>query len=127
MGKGNCASFRLITDSSTRWAIYGFWALTLLVGMTQKAWATFVAEKPFEHSSDLERATSILESAPKAGTLSRWINTNLIIPTAFGTRHQRPRWACTIPTRMETLIVAAFWILNLILCCVTYEIFWPNL
>lgn len=56
-----------------------------------------------------------------------WFRTNLIIPAAFGSHHQRLFYWCSIPTRMETLVVVAFWVLNLILCGVTYEIFYPNL
>lgn len=56
-----------------------------------------------------------------------WWQTNLIVPAAFGTHHSRLYYWCTIPTRMETLIVVAFWVLNVILCGVTYDVFYPNL
>lgn len=61
------------------------------------------------------------------GSAHHWVRTNLIVPAAFGSHHQRLYYWCTIPTRMETLVIGAFWVLNLILCGVTYEIFYPNL
>ncbi|KEF58795.1 uncharacterized protein A1O9_03638 [Exophiala aquamarina CBS 119918] len=79
---------------------------------------------------DIEGRETSPTSKPSFGlysSASHWVRTNLIVPAAFGSHHQRLYFWCTIPTRMETLVVVAFWILNLILCGVTYEIFYPNL
>ncbi|KAH0842692.1 hypothetical protein FOPE_07590 [Fonsecaea pedrosoi] len=56
-----------------------------------------------------------------------WIRANLIIPAAFGSHHSRPVLWMTIPTRMETIIIVTFYVMNFILCCVGYKIFNPNL
>lgn len=82
------------------------------------------------YNSRRSRTTTNLEGlgeSPSPGTKSsvmlapiksihHWTRANLIIPAAFGSHHQRLYWWCTIPTRMETVIVCLFWILNLILC-----------
>lgn len=59
--------------------------------------------------------------------MDHWVRANLIIPTTFGTHHQRLLWWCSVPTRMETLVVLSYWALSLILCAVSYYIFTPNL
>lgn len=94
----------------------------------------------FVHSRRRQLATDVEGDGanPKSGARSsrllspfksahHWLRANLIIPAAFGSHHQRLYYWCTIPTRMETVIITLFWILNLILCCVSYEIFEPNL
>lgn len=81
-------------------------------------------------TNDLESTspTSKLFGGPSGllGAAQHWIRTNLIIPATFGTYHQRLFWWCMIPTRIETIVVGLFWILNFVICCVSYEIFYPN-
>lgn len=92
-------------------------------------------------SSRRTRQTIDIEGEPPASTprtgfsrllnpfisVHHWFRANLIIPAAFGSHHQRLYYWCAIPTRMETIILALFWILNFVLCCVSYEIFERNL
>jgi ferric-chelate reductase len=79
-------------------------------------------------STDEEGSRAFLtQKSTVVTSINHWIRTYLIIPAAFGTHHQRLFWWCVIPTRMEAVMVAAFWILNLVMCCVSYEIFSPNL
>lgn len=59
--------------------------------------------------------------------LKGWVRANLVIPTTFGTRHRQPVLLCTIPTRAETLVISLFWVVNIAICCATYELFFPNL
>ena len=56
-----------------------------------------------------------------------WLQKKFIVPTAIGTHHREPLLFCTIPTRMETVVIAAFWIINIAICSATYELFFPNL
>lgn len=59
--------------------------------------------------------------------ICHWIRANLIIPGAFGTYDQRFSSWCTIPTRLATVVIVAFYFLVLVICCAPYEVFWPNL
>lgn len=113
-----------------RWAVYGFWGGILLMGIVNNLFTHFFHARRAAAPGDVEehRAKSHSRSGSSVlGAAHHWIRTNLVIPAAFGSHHQRLLWWCTIPTRMETAIVVSFWILNLILCCVSYDVFWPNL
>ena len=85
----------------------------------------------FVSRSRLRRPAADIEGegvTRKSGLLSpfkavhHWFRTNLIIPAAFGSHHQRLYYWCAIPTRMETLIVVMYWGLNIILCAISYEV-----
>ncbi|PGH11306.1 hypothetical protein AJ80_07206 [Polytolypa hystricis UAMH7299] len=57
----------------------------------------------------------------------RWIRTNFIIPGAIGTYHRRLWYWCAVPTRIEAIVIVAFYALSLILTAVAYDLFWGNL
>lgn len=102
--------------------------------MVNRLWTHVLAARRAATSRDIEDNEVVAAPKPHASsplsflnTAHHWVRANFIIPAAFGSHHQRLFWWCTIPTRMETTVVLAFWILNLVLCCVGYEIFWPNL
>ncbi|EXJ84251.1 hypothetical protein A1O3_04918 [Capronia epimyces CBS 606.96] len=117
-------------DQRYGWAVYGFWGGILLIGIVNRLFTHFFHARRTPTRGDVEERRVKLH-APRSlsvfGTAHHWVRTNLIIPAAFGSHHQRLLWWCTVPTRMETVIVVSFWILNLVLCCVSYEIFVPNL
>ncbi|RVX68247.1 hypothetical protein B0A52_07250 [Exophiala mesophila] len=106
------------------WGVYGFWGGLIFIGMASR----FIF---FVSRSRLRRPAADIEGegvTRKSGLLSpfkavhHWFRTNLIIPAAFGSHHQRLYYWCAIPTRMETLIVVMYWGLNIILCAISYEV-----
>ena len=111
------------------WAMYGFWGLALLAGMFNHAITHFSSSKTFKNvdtevatrSGGMKKRYNPLQSA------QLWAQKYLTIPPLFGSYRQERLWTCAVPTRLETIVLAAYWILNLVLCCVTYEIFYPNL
>jgi len=60
-------------------------------------------------------------------TVCHWTRTNLIIPAAFGSHHQRLFYYCTIPTRMEAVPIILYYVLSLVFMSVSYDIFEGNL
>ncbi|EXJ71662.1 uncharacterized protein A1O5_05470 [Cladophialophora psammophila CBS 110553] len=116
------------------WAMYGFWGGLLLIGMANRLVTHLSQCRRMKALVDVEgsmastssershsRIVAFVESA------HHWFRSNVIIPAAFGSHHNRPLFWNTIPTRMETIVVVAFWFMTFILCCVGYHIFWPNL
>ncbi len=129
----------ILTYKITSWAEYGFWGGLLLIGIINRLVTHVSAARRLK---DVVAAADDVETTgtPSVGTkrshsgpvtvvksIHHWLRANVIIPAAFGSHHNRPLLWSTIPTRMETIVVASFWILTLILCCVNYLIFWPNL
>jgi len=126
---GRYASLLITTSCLTfySWAVYGFWGGIVLIGILNRI-ITLVLTSRHNNRRDIEQHQPIaITTEGPLGAIRRWTQTYLIIPAAFGSHHQRLLYACTIPTRAETIVVAAFWILSLILCCVTYDVFYPNL
>lgn len=111
------------------WAMYGFWGLILLAGMLNHAFTHFSSSKNFG-SADMEAAardTGATKRPDPVQSAQLWVQKYLTVPPLFGSYHQERLWTCSLPTRLESIVLAAYWTINLILCCVTYEVFYPNL
>ncbi|KAL2402655.1 Ferric/cupric reductase transmembrane component B [Exophiala dermatitidis] len=119
-----------MTHKRYGWAVYGFWGTILLIGILHRFYTHISNGRRTKSQGDVEDHGAKSRSKNSTSIFStayHWARANLIIPAAFGSHHNRLLWGCTVPTRMETLIVASFWIINIVLCCVSYEAFWPNL
>ncbi|KAK8248909.1 ferric reductase like transmembrane component-domain-containing protein, partial [Phyllosticta capitalensis] len=51
-----------------------------------------------------------------------WLRKHLIIPATIGDYHNQPFYWCTIPKRLELLVLFGFWALTMILSFVKYDI-----
>lgn len=94
--------------------------------------------RPFSTNTDPEGAggrarqktfygTMILQKSPVARTVHHWFKAFLLVPSAVGEHHARTVLGCTVPTRLEAIAVFAFWIVNIVLCCVDISAFPGNL
>lgn len=111
------------------WAVYGFWGAVLVAGMLNRLAGSHLMKK-LVGRHDLEASTQT--AVPIRGrnlltTLSMWLQKHLVLTPLFGFHHQERLWTCAVPTRLETIVITAYWILNFVLCCVSYETFFPNL
>ncbi|KFY04042.1 hypothetical protein V490_00012 [Pseudogymnoascus sp. VKM F-3557] len=122
------------THTRYGWSAYGFWGGLLLLGMTSRLISFIVESRAGPKTRDIENTTLHHSSvAPRSKLASflaekyHWFRANLIIPAAFNSYHQRLFWQCTIPTRIEFVIVLVYYVVSFILCAVSYEVFSPNL
>lgn len=116
------------------WGVYGFWGVFLLIGMANRLFSHFYNSRRRQGATDVEGLGDLPSSSGKPSVIlapikatHHWIRANLIIPAAFGSHHQRLYWWCSIPTRMETVVVGLFWLLNLVLCAISYGVFENNI
>ncbi|KIV87606.1 hypothetical protein PV11_03140 [Exophiala sideris] len=111
------------------WAIYIFWGSILLIGIINRVVTRLSSARLAARTTDIEGQprTEIAGRRPLWSLVDHWTRRALIIPTACGIHGQRYWPWITVPTRLEAIVVVAFYILVLIICCVSYEIFWPNL
>ncbi|KAI1611070.1 ferric-chelate reductase [Exophiala viscosa] len=118
-----------ILNQPLSWAIYAFWGGILLIGIIARVVTYFSSTRLATPSADIEdHAKYATAGGGSHWSFARyWTRRTLIIPTAFGLHGQRYWRLITVPTRLEALVLAAFYLLVLIICCVSYEIFWPNL
>ncbi|KAG2168769.1 hypothetical protein JADG_008508 [Aureobasidium aubasidani] len=96
-------------------ALYAFWGL-----MTGIATLCHVLKTP-------SISTSLGSTSQSMQSTWRWIQVNLIIPPAFGSHHQRLLFWCTIPTRMEMVVVATFYLLTTYLSVSHYRLISNNI
>ncbi|KAJ4862477.1 ferric reductase like transmembrane component domain-containing protein [Trichoderma breve] len=125
--------YELRTHPTYGWAMYGFWGGILLIGMLRRL-ITYIVESRLSPLStdpeDLGAADS--REKPTAGTKSlaymySRIRKHLTIPSGLPPYHSQLLFGCTIPTRIESLVIISCWILNFVLCCVNYRGFEGNL
>ena len=112
--------------------MYYFWIIVISFGIGTRLLAliTNVRTREYQAVADDESA------GPKneRGLLSlpySWLKRYVIVPATFGERCSQPLGWCTIPPRAQTLTIAAFVILNAVLCCASYRLtdgnlYWPN-
>ncbi|TVY39053.1 hypothetical protein LOCC1_G005612 [Lachnellula occidentalis] len=103
----------IISNLISRWGVYGFWGGILLIGIINRL-VTVLLSTRSSRASNRQRAIEA-QSAPRSHStgfskIYRWFQANLILPPAIGTHHQRHVFGFTMPTRIMTLIIIAYYI-----------------
>ncbi|KAL1297967.1 hypothetical protein AAFC00_006475 [Neodothiora populina] len=109
------------------YALYGFWGGIVLLGALHQLWQLWhLRTCTPETSNTNERGTIALRRYPAfIETLRHWSRTHLQTPPAFGKHHARLLYWCTIPTRLESVVILAYWIITIILVGTDY-VFYSN-
>lgn len=111
---------------------YWFWGLVLLIGIINRHASSYSGSSTSYERLDTEGqiAHSPKEPARLPSPLRHayhWMKTHLIIPAAIGTYHQRLLYWCSIPTRMEAIVIVLYYIISLVLGALAYDLFQGNL
>lgn len=61
------------------------------------------------------------------GRITTWLQRKFILPATFGHRCAQSIWWCTIPTRIQTLTLVAFTIINIVFSIHGYRLTSVNL
>jgi len=101
-------------------ALYGFWGIVLGISAIANLLKSSNVSTLSPHPQS-SRTVQFMHS------VWRWIRVNLVIPPAFGSHHQRLLYWCTIPTRMESIIVTAFYIFTTYLSVSHYRLISNNI
>ena len=67
--------------------------------------------------------------SPNAGLVNKIHNLlakHILLPATFGYRHIQPWGWCTIPTRLQSILVFIFFALNFIFCATDWHLFPGN-
>lgn len=107
--------------------MYGFWGIVLLVGMLNRLFAFIVSRSRSMTAEDPEGRASHRNRLRRLTSVRSWTRRHLLLPATFGYRHLQPLGWCTIPTRLQSILVAVFVALNVILCAVDYHALSRNL
>ncbi|RAK74982.1 ferric reductase family protein [Aspergillus fijiensis CBS 313.89] len=94
------------------WALIGYWGGVMVLGSL----------------FNLLRATpwSCSQGPGFLATLRYYLRLHLVIPATIGTYHQRAWYWCSIPKRLDSLIVFGFWAISIVLSCVNLGTFSGN-
>jgi hypothetical protein len=113
-----------------------FWIIVVSFGVGARLLASITSVRSREYQAVVneENDDGLDHSKNHRGVFSRphsWLKRYITIPAAFGDRCSRPLGWCTIPPRAQTVTIAAFIALNMVLCCANYRLtegnlYWPN-
>ncbi|GAB7347554.1 hypothetical protein MBLNU459_g4444t2 [Dothideomycetes sp. NU459] len=106
----------MTTNYHYGYGLHGFWAGILLLGMANRL-CNFILNRRVATSRKRASTSSVL------GRVEHWYSAYVKVPAAFGSYHQRLFYWCTIPTRLETLVVLSWWIINIVLSCTGIDAF----
>lgn len=106
----------MLTIRATSWAMYGFWGLVALIGVGNRC-AEWLAMR--RHTAGSYRADS--------KGLRLWVRKILLLPATFGNHCQEPIGWCTIPPRLESVLLILYLVMNFIFMFPGYDFFVGNL
>ncbi|KAH8602445.1 ferric reductase like transmembrane component-domain-containing protein [Bisporella sp. PMI_857] len=120
--------------------MYYFWVVVVLIGASVRflGFCLSVIQsksqwQPIPGSANPESETSAIK---RKGNILTFMHTQIkryvTVPATFGYIHAQNIWWCTIPTRIQSLTIAAFIIINVVLCSISYRVFkdnqyWPDI
>lgn len=110
--------------------MYGFWGIILLFGMGNRLFALIVTRslgRRHDNSSEAISERRLPASKSSFGIFRRLVRRYITLPATFGYRHQQPFGLCTLPTRLQSLMIFLYVGLNIILSSVKYSAFPHNL
>ncbi|KAF2742778.1 ferric-chelate reductase-like protein [Sporormia fimetaria CBS 119925] len=120
-------------EMDTHWA-YGiamlyFWAVVITVGL---CWRLLGLIREAKHTAwrllpGGEAGTATIDKNHSSSGTYALMKRLVIIPATFGYRCSQNIGWCTIPPRIQTLTIAAFVVLNIVLCSISYPVFSGNL
>jgi hypothetical protein len=111
-----------ITRTEYGYAMFGFWAIVLSIGFMSRAYGLVGPLLRIR----LARYTNSCQHRflPKA---QLWVKYWLTTPALGAHRTAEPiRW-CTVPPRLESLTIGTFVVINIVSCCVSYQLRWKSL
>ncbi|KAK1240407.1 hypothetical protein MKX07_004435 [Trichoderma sp. CBMAI-0711] len=95
-----------------------FWVAVVFVGIGNKAYLAV---------SQMHRSHQSFDISGIWTETGSWFRRNVTIPATFGYRCAQNVWWATIPSRIQTLTIAAFLLMNVVFCVHGYRIIDDNI
>lgn len=121
-----CLQTQLLTFS--RWSLYGFWALVIMGGIIYRVFA--LARQAYWSNPSLPAGEKGVGSCTSRGRIPRsrtWFWRHILLPELLGEKQTQLFPGTVFPTRLETLIITLYIILNFVFCFPGYHVFAGNL
>lgn len=114
MGKRRRTKLRaLFPLTNARLAVVVFWILVILIGVSNRIYQAFCLSYYRSH-----RRLDLTKTSPIRGS---WLKRNLLLPATFGYTCARSVWWCTIPSRLQTVTIGTFLLINTVYCIIGYR------
>ena len=109
--------------------MYGFWGIILVFGMGNRLFALIVTWSLSRRHGNSEAISErrISNSKSSFAVVRRLVRRYITLPATFGYRHQQPFGWCTLPTRIQSLMIFLYIGINIILSSVKYTAFAHNI
>ncbi|KAK5995390.1 Ferric/cupric reductase transmembrane component B-like protein [Cladobotryum mycophilum] len=104
-----------------RWVVYGFWGLVVLLGTITHAWSFISLKRSSQPASNAE-----VSAGPKKGGLKSWLNANIFMAPTFNYHHHQTLGWFTIPLRFQSVVIAAYFVMHVIVLATHYTVFENN-
>lgn len=127
MGKSSARQRRTRNSCLHRYLMYWFWSVVVSVGIASRLIPLIQSlARPGNCDGDFVR-TKHNKTTWMQALLKRYIT----IPATFNNRCSQSIGWCTIPTRVQSLTIFAFVLLNVVLCTIDYNLvdgnlWWPE-
>jgi predicted ferric reductase len=114
--------------------MYYFWIIVVIIGISTRL-LSLAANLKRKRRNQTEPGKSprctTTENTSLLSYPTAWLKRYLTVPAAFGNRCSQPYGWCTIPPRTQSLTIAFFVALNILLCVCSYELtagnlYWPE-
>ena len=115
--------------------MYFFWVVVIGIGLCSHLLGLIARLRNQEQhwqqvpDDDNDNFESIVEQKTRNifSTPYNFIKRYITVPATFGYTHSQNIGWCTVPTRIQSITIAAFVIMNIVLCSISYRVFAHNL
>jgi hypothetical protein len=107
--------------------MFGFWLVVILIGIGNRLVEIFLSKREYAIKDVEVQSPKIQKKYSLWTTLNLKTRIYFTLPVAVRYHCAQPVGWCTVPARIQLLTIAAFIIINVVLCCVNYRIFLGNL
>ncbi|KAH6692727.1 ferric reductase NAD binding domain-containing protein [Plectosphaerella plurivora] len=123
--------YEIRTHTKYGFAMYGFWGGVLVFGMLYRL-GHVLQQRRAGHSPDNESSNHGKPSSHVLGQVNAWIRKHITTPSILPPYHTQSFFGCTIPTRLEFIVIYLYWVISIVLCAVHYRgfegnIFWDKI
>ena len=96
--------------------------------MINRLSAVFASRSARRRGADPENLAAHGTKGKNVSSVQTWLRQHVTLPATFGYTHVQSKWGfCTIPTRIQSILVLIYLILNILFCAVDYDVFPMNI
>jgi hypothetical protein len=107
--------------------MYGFWGGVLAIGMLYRLGHVLRQGRHTSVHPDSEPSAQEKITWHPLGHFNAWIRKHIITPSVLPPYHTQSFFGCTVPTRLEFLVIYLYYVTSLILCAIHYRGFEGNI